>query len=522
VFFVGLNPDNHVPLGNGRVLAWLDQYDGYRHIDRMIQVFYPDYDLSSGVLGADGASLVVKDHREKIWYDPYGVVRERSGQLGEVISIDETRFVEGTGVYEVISHKGNTVVRSTTWVPRGVDAVVRRYEVATLKGNPTVVSLYPLVHLQNVARHMAHVYLSRISEQVWMALTCTAAIDSGAGRIGDILLQRRLTTGQHGSVPTHVAFRADQEVPAGGYSSPAHLVLAFGPDRARALEELKKVVASDGCLLERTLEEWRQWLKAGAQLESSNRRLEYLWRTSLTLLRMSIQHDGSPVIIGFRPYQGNVWVRDSVWIAATLAMTGHQEEALQIMRRMRTLVKTQADGSFHFSYNCSMELPTDHTVENDTMGLLLYGIWSLYHTSGDAAIVEEFASFLEYCADWIPASIDETGMVRPCAGISEVFGPHLERQFEHMMWTSSLSAFALEKAAEMMAVLGKPEKQRAYLEASQRLVEATVRNTAREGVLYRSLESRRLDASALLFFQQLPLSYYRDLMARTVGAIKSR
>lgn len=64
---------------------------------------------------------------------------------------------------------------------------------------------------------------------------------------------------------------------------------------------------------------------------------------SLTLLRNCLQEDSLPILIGFRPYQGNVWVRDSVWIIATLARTGHPSEALAALRALRKILKRHCD-----------------------------------------------------------------------------------------------------------------------------------------------------------------------------------
>jgi hypothetical protein len=117
LFFTGRNHENNVPLANGTILAWLQQYDAGRPVDKLSQLFYPDYDLSSWILGDGGSTALVKLSHERIWYDPYGLIRDNPGQAGEIISVDSAEFVEGSGVYQVISHKGNIMVRTRTWLP---------------------------------------------------------------------------------------------------------------------------------------------------------------------------------------------------------------------------------------------------------------------------------------------------------------------------------------------------------------------------------------------------------------------
>lgn len=147
MFFTGRSHDNNVPLANGKVLAWLQQYDGDRPVDKISQLFYPNFDLTSRILGDGGSTVLVKLAHERIWYDPYGLVRVNPGQAGEIASVDSAEFVEGNGIYQVTSHKGNVVVRTRTWVPPECSALVRSIEVSTLRGESALATVYPVVNL---------------------------------------------------------------------------------------------------------------------------------------------------------------------------------------------------------------------------------------------------------------------------------------------------------------------------------------------------------------------------------------
>ena len=93
-YFIGINQDNHAPISNGNVLAWLQQYDaGCRPVDKISQLFFKNFDMSSALLDNPGSYVLVKDHNEKVWYDPYGIVQAKLGQIGEIISLDSTQYI---------------------------------------------------------------------------------------------------------------------------------------------------------------------------------------------------------------------------------------------------------------------------------------------------------------------------------------------------------------------------------------------------------------------------------------------
>jgi hypothetical protein len=525
LFFVGRNFENHVPLANGKVLVWLQQYDGCRPVDRLTQVFYPNYDLTSQVLAEGGGTVLVKLSHERIWYDPYGLIRENPGQAGEIVSIDDAGFVGGNGIYQVASHKGDAVVRTRTWAPPGCNAVVRSIEVSTLRGGPSEATIYPVVNTLNVAGKAANTVLSRINHEAWLAVTCKEAASVFTGNVASSINGMNQATFEHGSVPTQVTFSAVRAVPAGGWSRPLYLVLAFGTSRIGAEREIKKVLASTDCLYSDTAAWWDQWHAAGTRLVTSDARLNYLWRTSLTLLRNCLQEDNLPILIGFRPYQGNVWIRDSIWIIATLARAGHPAEAAGALHALKKILRKRKDGNFYFAYNCVTKMPHEHSYENDSTGLILYGIWSCYRALGEAGIIREYLSLIEHCADWICSNLTgSSGLVKSCAGISEVFGPHLGQRCEQMVWTSAVSAYGLEKAAAMLEVLGADgEKVRKYRRRGLELQEAVLTHGVKDGVLCRSRESSRLDTSVLNFlFGDLMTISDPQLLENTVKACTER
>ena len=256
MFFTGRNPDNNVPLANGKVLAWLQQYDGGRPVDKLSQLFYPNYDLTSRLLGEGGSTVLVKLAHERIWYDPYGLIKNHPGQVGEIISVDSAEFVEGSGVYQVVSHKGNAVVRTRTRAPPGSSALVRSIEVSTLRGEGALATLYPVVSLQNVAGRVSTIVLSRLNNNTWLAVTCTSANAVSSGDVARSVMEVQQAAFEHGSVPTSVTFSAARPVPEWGWSQPVYLVLALGGSKTKAVKEIKRMLASRDCFYSDTLAWW--------------------------------------------------------------------------------------------------------------------------------------------------------------------------------------------------------------------------------------------------------------------------
>lgn len=79
-YFIGGNRNNHAPISNGKLLAWIIQYNENNiPVDLLNQIFFPDFDLMSAMLDEQGSYILAKDENEKVWYDPYGIVKQELG-----------------------------------------------------------------------------------------------------------------------------------------------------------------------------------------------------------------------------------------------------------------------------------------------------------------------------------------------------------------------------------------------------------------------------------------------------------
>lgn len=522
-YFIGKNQNNHAPVSNGSVLAWLQQYDkGCRPVDKVSQFFFPNFDLSSSLLEEPGSYVLVKDHNEKIWYDPYGMVQESLGQVGEIVSLNSTRYINGYGIYEVVSHKGNTVVRTKTWAPPSKNALIRSIEVKTLRNNSSAASIYPVVHLRNIVQRINNTFISRISENQWLAIAVTPTAEGVTGDIAKAVTGGQTTIFEHSLLPTSLTFTIPaQPIPSKAYSPPVYQVFAAGTSKEEALQELEDALATIQQSEQQTLQLWETWHHETIDVGSLPPPLDYYWKLSNTVLKMSLQKDGTPILIGFRPYQGNVWIRDSLWIVSTLALSGHLDDAVKALYATLRYLIERPDGNYYFAYNVVTHFPNEHAFENDTTGLILYGIWQVWSLVKDQKILRDLRQIINESADWILKNRDDTGLILPDAGIWETFGPHLGEAFEHMTWTSAISSYGLMRAAEMMEALGENEEAAHFRQGAYELLQAIHHHNVHDGIVVRSQETKLLDASVALFFSEFPI-FPREWLAPTVKAIQQR
>lgn len=522
-YFIGKNQDNHAPISNGNVLAWLQQYDvGCRPIDKISQLFFENFDMSSSLLDNPGSYVLVKDHNEKVWYDPYGIVQAKLGQIGEIISLNSTQYLNGYGIYEVVSHKGNTVVRTKTWAPPNRNSFIRSIEVKTLRNNPSEASIYPVVHLQNIVQRISNTFISRISENQWLATTVSPSAAGITGDISKAVTGGQVTIFEHSLLPIPLVFKIPSlTIPGPKYSKPVYQVFAAGTSKEEALQELENTLVQIRQSEQHTLQVWQTWYNETIGIGALPLKLEYFWKLSNTLTKMSLQRDGTPIIIGFRPYQGNVWIRDSLWIASTLALTGHLEDAVRALYATLSYLIERPDGNYYFAYNVVTRLPNEHAFENDTTGLILYGIWQVWSLVKDQTIIHDMWPIISQSTEWILKNRDSSGLILPDAGIWETFGPHLGERFEHMTWTSAISAFGLIRAAEMAEAIYENEKANQFRQGANELIQAIYKHNVHKGIVTRSMESKLLDASVTLFFSEFPI-FPKKWLEPTLKAIQQR
>ncbi|EKQ58159.1 MULTISPECIES: glycoside hydrolase family 15 protein [unclassified Clostridium] len=522
-YFIGENHNNHAPISNGNVLAWITQYDENNiPVDLLNQIFFPNFDLMSELLDKRGSYVLVKDENEKVWYDPYGIVKQELGQVGQIISLDNSEYIDGFGIYEMVSHKGNTAVKTKTWSPWNSNIIVRSIQVSTVKDNDTNVEIFPVVYLKNISERIDNIFISRISCCQWLAVTTMPSIEGKVGDVGQVVTGGSVTIFEHSSIPTALTFREKVFVPYNGCSSPIYQLFAVGKTKEEALSQLHFAINNIEKLYEDALDEWKRWHNISDKfLCKLSLQLKYYWRVSNSLLRMSLQKNGAPILIGFQPYQGNVWIRDGIWIVTTLALSGHFEEATKGLYSLIGYLKERPDGNYYFAYNVVTDIPNEHAYENDTTGLILYGIWSIWNLTKNDEIINDLWSIVEHSANWIIRNRDATGLIKKDTGIWETFGPHLGEALEHMTWTSAISAYGLVKASMIANYRGRKFQAESYKKGAIDILKSIRVNNVRNNIVFRSKETFLLDSSVLLFFTEFPM-FPEEWLNPTIEEINKR
>ncbi len=550
-YFVGMHPLDNVALGNGRALVLLQQYmlreyrekEGKRRdftglemkkytsrkpIDRISGLCYAFYDRDCNLLGPTGIYTSVRDKAQRLWYDFYETseLDNTYEKTAGFLSVDDARFVDGTGIYEVLSHKTSIILKTTTWVPFGIDAVIRKIEVSSQFPGRREMTVFPQLHLRGTLKTKGDAIISEVEncgQNCYLAVGCT---DAEGWHYGDFLqgtregFSQRLPRGEEPSDRANLTFRVEREV-LDGKSKPVYLVLGLGRSDEEALDNYHRVYNDPDGALQSSLEEWNSWLGKGVQLSSSNKELDYQWRKSKSLLRRTTQEDGLYTYIGFLAYQKGVWLRDTCFIVIYLARIGYLEESLRVMRGLAGILKKREDGNFYFRYNCRTHQQNEFTIENDSMGSLLSALGILHEASGDLEIAREFWELIRYCARWIGDHRDETGLILPSAGIWEDLRPERGGNYEHVVWDAGVSAFGLEKASLVAEALGHQDKAAIYRKVSRDLKSAILAGAVKKGVLCRSSESEQTDTAVLPFFTWLPvLGEETELLRATLAKME--
>jgi glucoamylase len=115
------------------------------------------------------------------------------------------------------------------------------------------------------------------------------------------------------------------------------------------------------------------WLAAGT-IPGGDATLQSMATRALLDLRLSVRPDGA-VISGWHPGWQYSWPRDSSWVAAALAATGHAAAALRILRFLQRV--QLADGGWAARYWPDGSGPVaGRPAELDAVGWVPWAVWS--------------------------------------------------------------------------------------------------------------------------------------------------
>jgi len=158
----------------------------------------------------------------------------------------------------------------------------------------------------------------------------------------------------------------------------------------------------------------QNWLDQGTVPGDSAAERESAARALLDL-RLSVQADGA-VVAGYHTGWDYTWPRDSSWVAAALAGTGHSAAALRILEFLQRM--QSADGTWAARYHTDGSGPVQdgRPAELDAVGWVPWAVWSwaqgqpLGPDSAGQAELERLWPMVTKAADAAIASLASDGL----------------------------------------------------------------------------------------------------------------
>jgi GH15 family glucan-1,4-alpha-glucosidase len=152
------------------------------------------------------------------------------------------------------------------------------------------------------------------------------------------------------------------------------------------------------------------WL-AGGSVPGRGSRWEDMVRTAMLDLHQ-LSHPGGAVAAGAAAHWNYAWPRDTAFVAAALARTGHHEEALQALRFLQQV--QLADGGFEARYLLDGTGPPDGRArQSDGAGWALWSLWEVSRSSGDVGSTAELRSLLDNATGFVLGATDNGRRLPP-------------------------------------------------------------------------------------------------------------
>jgi len=152
------------------------------------------------------------------------------------------------------------------------------------------------------------------------------------------------------------------------------------------------------------------WLALGS-VPGKGSRWEDMVRTAMLDLHQ-LSHPGGAVAAGAADHWNYAWPRDTAFVAAALARTGHHAEALQALRFLQRV--QLEDGGFEARYLLDGSGPPDGRArQSDGAGWALWALWEVSRSSGDARPAAGLRSLLDNATRFVLAATDNGRRLPP-------------------------------------------------------------------------------------------------------------
>jgi glucoamylase len=126
-----------------------------------------------------------------------------------------------------------------------------------------------------------------------------------------------------------------------------------------------------------------KWLASGT-VPGTGPVLQSMAERSLLDLYLSVRPDGV-VVAGYYHGWDYAWPRDSSWVAAALAETGHRADALRVLRFLGQEQNANGTWAARYQTNGSGPVLDGRPAELDAVGWVPWAVWSWYQAAGAGA-----------------------------------------------------------------------------------------------------------------------------------------
>jgi glucoamylase len=221
------------------------------------------------------------------------------------------------------------------------------------------------------------------------------------------------------------------------------------------------------------------WLRAGTVPGSTPLQSQLATRALLDL-RLAVQSDGA-VLAAWHPGWEYTWPRDSSFVAAALAGTGHPATAFEILRFLQRV--QPADGIWAARYLPSGTGPVQdgRPTELDSSGWVPWAVWSWYSAASRSsparakAGLHELWPMVRRAANAAASSLTSTGLPAPAMDYWETSAG------QSTLETAAALSTGLRAAAALAVSAGDPAAAGRWAGSAGRLARAITAAFGRSG-----------------------------------------
>jgi len=200
----------------------------------------------------------------------------------------------------------------------------------------------------------------------------------------------------------------------------------------------------------------RDWLRSGLVPGATPVQRSMAARALLDL-RLAVQPDGA-VLAGWRPGWAYAWPRDSSWVAAALAQTGHQALAYQVLLFLQRTQGTDGTWAARYWPDGSGPVRDGRPYELDADGWVPWAVWSWAQAWGTQPLGPGSQGRRELGRLWpmVARAADAAARSLTRDGLPEPAMDYWEDSVEVTLGTAAPLLAGLRAAADLGAELGGP------------------------------------------------------------------